>query len=128
MWINYIILVYAEDVVKTVTSVAMKSRSMFTAVDSVSRARARLAARKRNIRNNLEQEDFVNKMNFLNLWSDLDDALLSLKELLMMVTIWQQCERPGRVIDCRHISQDLFIRDFQSASRSDFNILSLIIY
>ena len=113
---------------KAVTSVAMKSRSMFTAVDSVSRARARLAARKRNIRNNLEQEDFVNKMNFLNLWSDLDDALLSLKELLMMVTIWQQCERPGRVRDGRHISQDLFIRDFQSASRSDFNILTLIIY
>ena len=99
-------VVYAEDVLRSVSQVARKSKNMFFTVDCVSRGRSRLAARKRNMRNNLDSSDFVDKMNFLNKWHDLDDSMMSLKELLMMVTIWQQYDKRGDRIREGRSSED----------------------
>ena len=94
-------LLYPEHVLSTVTAVAKGSRYFHQAVESVIRAKARLAARRRNIPNKTEDADFVLEMNFTNRFLDLDSSLSSLKEMMMMATIWQHCDMRARVREGR---------------------------
>ena len=80
--------------------VPKKTKNLFLTVDFVSRGRARLAARKRNMRNNLKSAEFEVKMNFLNRLHVLDDSMMSLKELMMMV-LFVYDSRGGRIREGR---------------------------
>ena len=94
-------LLYPEHVLSAVTAVAKGSRYFHQAVESVIRAKARLAARRRNIPNRTEDADFVLEMNFMNRFLDVDSSLSSLKEMMMMATIWQHCDMRARAREAR---------------------------
>ena len=89
-------LIYLEDILTTIDHIIRETKPYPLAVDMVARCKYKLAARKRNLQNNVEEEDFELKMNFLNRFVDLDTGLTALKELLMMKTIWQHYHMRSR--------------------------------
>ena len=90
-------LIYLEDILTTIDLIIRESKPYPLAVDMVARCKYKLSARKRNIQNNVEDVDYVLKMNFLNRFVDLDSGLTALKELMMMKTIWQHYNMRSRV-------------------------------
>ena len=94
-------LVYTGDVIKLLSSMSKEKSHYIPVVESVSRARGRLLARRRNLGNNRDQTDFVLRMNFMNTLHDLETSLASLKEMMLMSTLWQHCDLRARLRDSR---------------------------
>ena len=63
--------------------------------ESMSRAKGRLLARKRNISNNPDQSNVVLRMNFKNTLNDIETSLASLKEIMLMKSLRQHCGFPN---------------------------------
>ena len=93
--------VYTGDVIKLISSMNTDKSHYIPIVEGVSRARGRLMARRRNLGNNPEQTDFVLRMNFMNSLHDLETSLASLKEMMLMSTLWQHCDLRARLRDSR---------------------------
>ena len=89
-------LIYTRDVINILSSMNLDQSYCIEAIESVSRARGRLLARRRNLCNNQDQKDFVMRMNFLNTLNDLETSLVSLKEMMLMSTLWQHCDFRAR--------------------------------
>ena len=94
-------LVYTGDVLKLLSSMSKEKSHYIPVVEAVSRARGRLLARRRNLGNNRDQTDFVLRMNFMNTLHDLETSLASLKEMMLMSTLWQHCDLRARLRDSR---------------------------
>ena len=94
-------LVYTGDVIKLLSSMSKEKSHYIPVVEGVSRARGRLLARRRNLGNNQDQTDFVLRMNFMNTLHDLETSLASLKEMMLMSTLWQHCDLRARLRDSR---------------------------
>ena len=94
-------LIYTGDVIKLLSSMSKEKSHYIPVVEGVSRARGRLMARRRNLGNNQDQTDFVLRMNFMNTLHDLETSLASLKEMMLMSTLWQHCDLRARLRDSR---------------------------
>ena len=112
-------LIYLEDIIGTIEHIIKESKPYHQVVDMVARCKYKLAARKRNLQNNVEEEDYELKMNFLNRSVDLDMGLTALKELLMMKTIWQHYNMRSRLREGGSQLAEYLIQDF-----SDSEIMS----
>ena len=89
-------LIYTTDVIKILSLMNKDQSHYIYVIESVSRARGRLLARRRNLGNNQDQKDFVLRMNFMNTLHDLETSLASLKEMMLMSTLWQHCDFRAR--------------------------------
>ena len=94
----------------TLTSIqCLPSGSLYLSIEYLSKARDSLKHRKRNICNRLMVSDEVKKFNFLNRVEQLDQAMVALREVLLVTIIRQQTSRdqldiinrgaPGLVLD-----------------------------
>ena len=88
--------IYTDAVLGTISSVYKGPGYYIHAIDTASGAKGRLLARRRNLVNNPDQEDFVLRMNFLNKLNDLETSLASIKEMMLMSTLWQHCDFRAR--------------------------------
>jgi len=78
----------------TLTSLqCLPSGSLYLCVEYLSKARDSLKQRKRNISNRLMVSDEVRKQNFLNRVEQLDQAMVALREILLVTIIRQQTSR-----------------------------------
>jgi len=78
----------------TLTSLqCLPSGSLYLCVEYLSKARDSLKQRKRNISNRLMVSDEVRKQNFLNRVEQLDQAMVALREVLLVTIIRQQTSR-----------------------------------
>jgi len=80
-------LIYFEPICDTLVFISKRAKEYVTIASMLTQCNAKLAIRKRNIRNNFANEDFVQKMNFLNKHNELEFCLKSLKELVILKTI-----------------------------------------
>ena len=84
--------IYTSDVLAIISLMNKPQGHYIQMFESMSRAKGRLLARKRNLSNNPEQSDFVLRMNFQNTLNDIETSLASLKEIMLMTTLRQHCD------------------------------------
>jgi len=87
--------IYTSDVLAIISLMNKPQGHYIQMFESMSRAKGRLLARKRNISNNPDQSDVVLRMNFKNTLNDIETSLASLKEIMLMTTLRQHCDFPN---------------------------------